>query len=450
MTTLKIPVTSSPLADRLAQRIEQRTARVAVLGLGYVGLPLAETFAWGGYPVIGFDIDPEKIEKLRKGESYIGHIDSERVAELAGSGRFEPTSDPSELSTADALIICVPTPLGEARQPDLSYIEKTGETIAPHLKPGQIVVLESTTYPGTTEEVLRPILEQNGLVAGKDFFLAYSPEREDPGNRDFATRNIPKVVGGLDQTSLKLALSLYGPIVDGVVPVSSVRVAEACKILENTYRAVNIALVNELKTVFTAMGIDVWEVIAAAKTKPFGFQAFYPGPGLGGHCIPIDPFYLTWVARQHGLNTRFIELAGEVNTAMPHYVIDRLTSALNDDGKAVRGSKILILGVAYKKDVDDPRESPAFEIMEMLLERGAKVTYNDPHIPSLPRMRDHSLQMNSVPLTPESLATQDCVLILTDHSRYDHDFVVKHSRLVVDTRNATAGVTADKCRIVKA
>jgi UDP-N-acetyl-D-glucosamine dehydrogenase len=451
MTTLNVTLPqSTSLADRLASRIEARTARVAVLGLGYVGLPLAETFAWGGYPVIGFDIDSNKIAKLRRGESYIGHICPERVAELAGSGRFEATSEPARLHTADALVICVPTPLGEARQPDLSYIVRTGEAIAPHLKPGQIVVLESTTYPGTTEDVLRPILERGGLKAGRDFFLAYSPEREDPGNRDFATRNIPKVVGGLDADSLRLALGLYRPIVDGVIPVSSIRVAEACKILENTYRAVNIALVNELKTVFTAMGIDVWEVIDAAKTKPFGFQAFYPGPGLGGHCIPIDPFYLTWVARQHGLNTRFIELAGEVNTAMPHYVVDRLAGALNDEGKAIRNARILILGVAYKRDVDDPRESPAFEIMEMLLARGAHVSYNDPHIPTLPRMRQHHLEMPSTPLTPETLGEQDCVLVITDHSRYDYEFIVQNSRLVVDTRNAIAGVSSPGCRIVKA
>jgi UDP-N-acetyl-D-glucosamine dehydrogenase len=455
MTTLKLAVPktlASPqsLADRLAARIEERTACVAVVGLGYVGLPLAETFAWGGYPVIGFDIDAEKVARLRRGESYIGHICSERVAELAQSQRFEPTTDPTRFAAADAIIICVPTPLGEAREPDLSYIVRTAETIQPHLRPGQLVVLESTTYPGTTEDVLQPILERGGLKAGRDFFLAYSPEREDPGNPDFATRNIPKVVGGLDETCARLALALYQPIVDGVVPVSSVRVAEACKILENTYRAVNIALVNELKTVFTAMGIDVWEVIAAAKTKPFGFQAFYPGPGLGGHCIPIDPFYLTWAARRYGLNTRFIELAGEVNTAMPHYVIERVAGALNDDGKAVKGARILVLGVAYKKDVDDPRESPAFEILEMLQARGAEVGYNDPHVPVLPRMRHHSLRMESMPLTPETLAEQDCVLLVTDHSRYDYEFIVQNARLVVDTRNATAGVSAPGCRIVKA
>jgi UDP-N-acetyl-D-glucosamine dehydrogenase len=443
------------LAEELATRVEMRAARVAVVGLGYVGLPLAETFAWGGYPVLGFDIDPDKVAKLRRGESYIGHICPERVRELAASGKFEPTCDPARFAEADAIIICVPTPLGEAREPDLSYIVRTAETLRPHLKAGQLVVLESTTYPGTTEELLLPLLEESGLKAGEDFFLAYSPEREDPGNRDFATRNIPKVVGGLDEVSLRLAVSLYEPIVDGVVPVSGTRVAEACKILENTYRAVNIALVNELKGVFTAMGIDVWEVIEAAKTKPFGFQAFYPGPGLGGHCIPIDPFYLTWVARKHGLNTRFIELAGEVNTSMPQFVVDRVVGALNDDGKALKGARVCVLGVAYKKDVDDPRESPAFAILEMLQRRGARVSYSDPHVPALPRMRHHpGLQMSSQPLTAEFLAAQDCVLIVTDHSRFDYDFIAAHSKLVVDTRNATRDLSgqrqAPRCRIVKA
>ena len=438
------------LVERLARRLQERTARVAVVGLGYVGLPLAETFAWGGFPVIGFDIDATKVEKLRNGESYIGHICSDRVGELNSSGRFEPTDDPARFVEADAIVICVPTPLGEAREPDLSFIENTGRTLMPHLRQGQLVVLESSTYPGTTEEVLLPILEESGLKAGEDFFLAYSPEREDPGNLDFATRNIPKVVGGLDDASRRLAVALYEPIVDGVVPVSSIRVAEACKILENTYRAVNIALVNELKGVFTAMGIDVWEVIEAAKTKPFGFQAFYPGPGLGGHCIPIDPFYLTWAARRLGLNTRFIELAGEVNTAMPQFVVDRIAGALNDEGKSVRGSKICVLGVAYKKDVDDPRESPAFPILEALQARGARVSYHDPHVPRLPRMRHHNLEMTSTPLTREFLAAQDCVLIVTDHTRIDCDLVVEHARLVVDTRNATARSRGGRARIVKA
>src|SRR4051794_17828722 len=381
MTVALAPTKARPtLADELRARIEARTARVAVLGLGYVGLPLAETFAWGNYPVLGFDIDPDKIAKLEKGESYIGHIEPERVAELVATGRFEATTDPGRLAQADVLVICVPTPLGEAREPDLSFVVRTARTIRDYLCRGQLVVLESSTYPGTTDEVVQPILEETGLIAGTDFFLAYSPEREDPGNRDFATRNIPKVVGGIDVTSRDLAVALYRPVVDGVVPVSSARVAEACKILENTYRAVNIALVNELKVVFDAMGIDVWEVIAAAKTKPFGFQAFYPGPGLGGHCIPIDPFYLTWAARKQGVNTRFIELAGEVNTAMPARVVERVTEALNDCKKPLKGSRVCVLGVAYKKDVDDPRESPAFPIMEQLQRRGAIVSYHDPLI----------------------------------------------------------------------
>jgi UDP-N-acetyl-D-glucosamine dehydrogenase len=447
--SIKQAVKKNALAERLADRLARRTARVAVVGLGYVGLPLAETFAWGGYPVIGFDIDSEKIARLRRGESYIGHICPERVAELNGSGRFEPTDDPGRFVEADAIVICVPTPLGEAREPDLSYIESTGRMLMPHLRQGQLVVLESSTFPGTTEEVLQPLLEESGLRAGQDFFLAYSPEREDPGNRDFATRNIPKVVGGLDAASRSLAVSLYEPIVDGVVPVSSIRVAEACKILENTYRAVNIALVNELKSVLTAMGIDVWEVIEAAKTKPFGFQAFYPGPGLGGHCIPIDPFYLTWAARKLGLNTRFIELAGEINTAMPLSVVDRVVQALNDEGKAVRGSRVCVLGVSYKKDVDDPRESPAFPILENLQARGAIVSYSDPHVPSLPRMRHHELRMDSASLTRDFLSSQDCVLIVTDHSRFDYDFIVANARLVVDTRNATSGHSG-RARIVKA
>lgn len=442
---------ASPLAKPLLSKLENRTAQIAVVGLGYVGLPLAETFAWGGYPVLGFDIDEEKVAKLKRGESYIGHICPERIAELNRSNRFDPTSDPARFVEADVIVICVPTPLGSAREPDLSYIENTGRTLMPQLRQGQLVVLESSTYPGTTEEVLQPILEESGLTAGKDFFLAYSPEREDPGNRDFATRNIPKVVGGLDETSTRLAVELYRPIVEGVVPVSSIRVAEACKILENTYRAVNIALVNELKSVFTRMNIDIWEVIDAARTKPFGFQAFYPGPGLGGHCIPIDPFYLTWAARRLGLNTRFIELAGEVNTAMPQYVVERLVEALNDEGKPIKGSTICVLGVAYKKDVDDPRESPAFPIMEELQRRGAIVTYSDPHVPSLPRMRHHpSLRMSSTPLTESFLSEQDAVLVVTDHSRFDFDLVVQHARLVIDTRNATGRCRPGTARIVKA
>ncbi len=442
--------TKKSRARQLRDRIELRTARVCVIGLGYVGLPLAETFAWGGYPVVGFDIDPKKVATLNQGQSYIGHICPERVAELVRSGRFEASADAQCFRSADALVICVPTPLTEARDPDLSYIIRTGQEIRRHLRAGQLVILESTTYPGTTADVLRPLLEESGLRAGQDFFLAYSPEREDPGNRDYATRNIPKVVGGINRVSRDLAVALYEPLVEGVVPVASTQVAEACKILENTYRAVNIALVNELKRVLGAMGIDIWEVIAAAKTKPFGFQAFYPGPGLGGHCIPIDPFYLTWAARKQGLSTRFIELAGEVNAAMPQHVVDRIAEALNEQGKPVKGSRVCVLGVAYKKDVDDPRESPAFPILEMLQRRGAEVTYNDPHIPSLPAMRHHMIRLDSQPLTEAFLAEQDCVVIVTDHAAYDYDWIIRHARLIVDTRNATAQCAAGPCRIWKA
>ncbi len=442
-------VMESP-AGSLMSRIKDRSASVGVVGLGYVGLPLAETFAWGGYSVLGFDVDADKVAKLKRGESYIGHIASSRVAELIATGRFDATTDSRQFATVDAIVICVPTPLTETREPDLSYIVSTAEAIRPHLRRGQLVVLESTTYPGTTTDMLRPILEKSGLTAGRDFYLAFSPEREDPGNKNFSTRTIPKVVGGIDEASRDLAVALYTPIVDGVVPVSSTGVAEACKILENTYRAVNIALVNELKVVFDAMGIDVWEVIAAAKTKPFGFQAFYPGPGLGGHCIPIDPFYLTWAARKYGLHTRFIELAGEINTSMPQYVVNRVAEALNTHGKPIKGSKICVLGVAYKKDVDDPRESPAFEIMESLERRGAAISYNDPHIPSLPRMRHHTIRQNSQSLTERFLAAQDCVLIITDHTAYDFPWIAEHSRLVVDTRNATKDCIDSRHKICKA
>jgi UDP-N-acetyl-D-glucosamine dehydrogenase len=442
--------TTESIAEQLASRIKLRIAQVAVVGLGYVGLPLAETFAWAGYPVIGFDIDPEKVKRLNTGQSYIGHISSGRIAELISTGRFEATADAHCFEEVDAIIICVPTPLTEAREPDLSYIIQTGKTLKKHLQRGQLVILESTTYPGTTDDLLRPILEESGLKAGRDFFLAYSPEREDPGNPNYSTRNIPKVVGGIDEQSLDLAVALYEPVVEGVIRVNSTRVAEGCKILENTYRAVNIALVNELKVIFDAMGIDVWEVIAAAKTKPFGFQAFYPGPGLGGHCIPIDPFYLTWIARKFGVNTRFIELAGEVNAAMPHYVVKRIGEALNDEGKPIKGSRVCVLGAAYKKNVDDLRESPAFAILELLQQRGAFVSYNDPHVPQLPAMRHHTIRLKSERLTEEFLATQDCVVIVTDHSAYNYEWIAAHARLLVDTRNATAGLASSRCRIVKA
>jgi UDP-N-acetyl-D-glucosamine dehydrogenase len=436
--------------SKLLAGIEARTARVGIIGLGYVGLPLARAFATAGYPVLGFDTDPAKVAKLTNGESYIGHITAESVATMKANG-FEATNQFDRLAEADAIIICVPTPLTEARDPDLGYVVASTRAIAATLRPGQLIVLESTTYPGTTRDVVLPILEAGGLRAGVDFFLAFSPEREDPGNPTFSAPTIPKVVGGLDPSSLEVAEALYGRVVVKVVPVSGPEVAEACKILENTYRAVNIALVNELKVLFDRMGIDVWEVIEAAKTKPFGFQAFYPGPGLGGHCIPIDPFYLSWVARKHGFTTRFIELAGEINTSMPTYVVGRVADALNDDGLAVKGSKVLLLGMAYKKDVDDPRESPGFELMELLLEKGAEVEYNDPHIPSLPTMRRYpDLKRDSRELSAEYLGSRDCVLIVTDHSSYDWPWIVEHSRLVVDTRNATRGLVATVGRIVRA
>jgi UDP-N-acetyl-D-glucosamine dehydrogenase len=438
------------LADRLRVRLAGKTAVVGVVGLGYVGLPLAEAFAAAGFAVRGFDVDAEKVNRLNRGESYIRHIPSDRVTELLRTERFCATAEPAVFGEVDVVVICVPTPLTEAREPDLSYVAATGRMLARHLRPGQLVVLESTTYPGTTDELLRPILEQSGLRAGHDFFLAFSPEREDPGNPKYSCRSIPKVVGGLTPTSRELAAQFYAAVVKDVVPVSSTRVAEACKILENTYRAVNIALVNELKLVFDAMGIDVWEVIDAAKTKPFGFQAFYPGPGLGGHCIPIDPFYLTWAARRAGVNTKFIELAGEVNTQMPAYVVQRIAMALNDHGKPLKGSNICVLGVAYKKNVDDPRESPAFTILEALEARGAVVNYHDPYIPTLPTMRHHAIRLSSQPLTAAFLRSQDCVVIVTDHDDVDYGFVVANSRLVVDTRNATAGVTSANCQIVKA
>lgn len=439
------------MREALEQKIRDKKAVVGVIGLGYVGLPLLNAFIKAGFKTMGFDIDQRKVDTLLKGQSYIKHIPAEMIANWLTSKQFEPTSDMSRLKEADCILICVPTPLNESRDPDMSYIEGTTEAIRAALRPGQLVVLESTTYPTTTRDVVLPILSKTGLKSGSDYFLAFSPEREDPGNPDFQAQRIPKVVGGLDPISGKLAEQLYGHAIVKVIPVSSAEIAEACKILENTYRCVNIALVNELKMLFDKMGIDVWEVIDAAKTKPFGFQAFYPGPGLGGHCIPIDPFYLTWLARKYGMTTRFIELAGEINTHMPDYVINRLMEFLNEDGKALKGSKIALLGMAYKKDVDDPRESPSFVLMEMLLARGAVVTYNDPHVPSLPKMRHHDVpDMDSSPLTPEYLAAQDCVLIATDHSAYDCDFIVQHSRLVLDTRNATKNVKAGREKIRKA
>jgi UDP-N-acetyl-D-glucosamine dehydrogenase len=437
-------------AAELLARIQAKQARVGIIGLGYVGLPLARTFAINGYSVLGFDVDPVKVARLHEGESYIGHIGAELIHEMRDHG-FDATTSFDRLDEPDVVIICVPTPLTEAREPDLSFVVRSIEAVAARLRPGQLIVLESTTYPGTTRGVVLPILEAAGLRAGQDFFLAYSPEREDPGNPRFSASGIPKVVGGLDPASLELAANLYSRAVVQVVRVSTPEVAEACKILENTYRAVNIALVNELKVLYDRMGIDVWEVIDAAKTKPFGYQAFYPGPGLGGHCIPIDPFYLTWVARKHGLNTRFIELAGEVNTSMPAYVVSRVGDALNALGKPIKGSKVLLLGMAYKKDVDDPRESPGFELLELLLHKGAVVEYNDPHIPRLPSMRHYpDLRLTSQELTPELLRAQDCVLVVTDHSAYRWDWIIEHSPLVVDTRGATRSISNGSGRVVRA
>lgn len=448
---MAVTTTQTSLYSQLLERLQNKTALVGIIGLGYVGLPLVQAFLRSGFRVMGFDVDPEKVARLRKGESYIKHIGSEWIGEAVGQGRFDPTDEMNRLSEPDAILICVPTPLTESRDPDLTYVEQTARQIARAVRRGQLVILESTTYPGTTRDVVLPILAESGLEIGREVFLAYSPEREDPGNPDHSAQRIPKVVGGINSESLELALTLYNHAVARTVPVSSCEVAEACKILENTYRSVNIAMVNELKVLFDRMGIDIWEVIEAAKTKPFGFQAFYPGPGLGGHCIPIDPFYLSWIARKYDMPTRFIELAGEINSSMPAYVVQRVAEALNDVGRPVRGSKIGLLGVAYKKDVDDPRESPSFKIMELLLRRGAIVSYNDPHIPQLPAMRHFDVpRLASEELTPAWLASQDCILITTDHSVYDWEFIVRYARLVVDTRNATRNVRENRSKIRKA
>jgi UDP-N-acetyl-D-glucosamine dehydrogenase len=443
--------------NKLKSVFESRQATVGVIGLGYVGLPLAATFAEGGYAVIGFDLDPTKIDKLLGGESYIRHIPPGRLAAIlrnrkpqAGEPAFHPTADFSFLRTCDAILICVPTPLTQHREPDLSYVTGTAETISRFLRPGQLVVLESTTYPGTTDEVVQPILERGGLRAGTDFHLAFSPEREDPNNPDFNTKTIPKLVGGITEECGTVAAALYETVIDTVIPVSSARVAEAAKLLENVYRSVNIALVNELKVLFDRMGLDVWEVIGAAATKPFGFTPFYPGPGLGGHCIPVDPFYLTWKARQYDLTTRFIELAGEVNHAMPAFVVEKLIDALNERGRSLKGASILVLGVTYKRDLDDTRESPALKVIELLLRKGAAVRYHDPYVPALGRSRKYNFNMQSVPLSRESLGSFDAVVITTDHSTIDYDLVVAASALVVDTRNATARVRSGRQKIVRA
>ncbi|HEV8607777.1 MAG TPA: nucleotide sugar dehydrogenase [Tepidisphaeraceae bacterium] len=434
----------------LAGKISNGSAVVGVIGLGYVGLPLLNAFHHGGHRVVGFDIDTKKIQMLKRGENYLKHLGESLFKALLSSGRFDATSDTSRMGECDVLISCVPTPLGTHLEPDLSFIENTTDDIARTLRAGQLVILESSTYPGTTREVMLPRLEARGLKCGTDFFLAYSPEREDPGRKDHNTQTIPKLVGGIDRISGELATALYRRAIKQVIPVSSAEVAEAAKILENTYRAVNIALVNEMKVVLSAMGIDIWEVIAAASTKPFGFQAFYPGPGLGGHCIPIDPFYLTWKAREVGHTSRFIELAGELNRSMPDYVVQRTSLALNERGKAVKGSRIIVLGLAYKPDVDDVRESPSLELIEKLEHLGAKVDYNDPHVPATHKMRRHDLKMESVALTPDALRSYDCVLIATHHSAYDWQLVADHAQLIVDTRNAMRNVKGGRDHIVAA
>jgi len=435
----------------LQKKIADRKVVVGVIGLGYVGLPLVREFCGAGIRVWGFDIDQRKIRMLKAGQTYIEHLPGRFFQDLIKKGRFTPTADMNQLAKPDAILIAVPTPLDKMRDPDMSYIEHTTADIAQRLRPGQLIVLESTTYPGTTREVCQPMLDATGLKLDRDYFLAFSPEREDPGRADITTKQIPKVVGGVTATSGKLAAAVYALALDHVVPVSTADIAEACKIVENVYRCVNIALVNELKMLFDRMGIDVWEVIDAAKTKPFGFQAFYPGPGLGGHCIPIDPFYLSWKAREFNTTTRFIELAGEINTHMPEYVVGRVMEALNERGKSLKGSSVLVLGLAYKKDVDDVRESPSVTLIELLQKHGAKVSYHDPHIPTAKPMREHNItNLKSVPLTPANLRKCDCVLIATDHSSVDYDLVCRHAPLVVDTRNATGGKRRPAGRVVKA
>ena len=446
--------------DRKPEFFKGAQLKVAIIGCGYVGLPLALRFAEAGHKVTGFDTDQNKVTMLNAGKSYIEHIQQAKIQQFVNSRHFSATTDFARLKEADVIIICVPTPLDERREPDLSYVEQTAISIQPHLQKGQLVVLESTTYPGTTEELVLPILERSGLRCpiavgqqheniGADFFLAFSPEREDPGNKQFGLAQIPKVVGGVNPPSGRSAQSLYAQVVARVVPVSSTRAAEMAKLLENIFRCVNIALVNELKMLSLRMGIDIWEVIDAAATKPFGYMPFYPGPGLGGHCIPVDPYYLSWKAREYDFSTRFIELAGEVNTAMPYHVVDAVAAALNDHKKSLKGAKLLILGVAYKKDVDDLRESPTLKIMQLLQQRGTQLDYNDPYFPQLHKMRHYNYEnMKSVALNPQSLGSYDAVVIATDHSSYDYVGIVDAAKLVIDTRNATRRVTRHRQKIV--
>lgn len=434
---------------KLITRIRNREAVVGIIGLGYVGLPLAIHFCRSGFKVMGFDVDGAKIAALTLGRSYIKHIPEEFVRELAAKGKFEATCDFSRLGDADCLLICVPTPLDAKMEPDLSYLLQTTGQIAKTIRAGQLVVLESTTYPGTTEEMMLPELARSNLKVGQDFFLAFSPEREDPGNKNFDASNIPKIVGGVTANCLEMATALYDCITR-TVPVSSTRVAELTKLLENTYRSVNIALVNEMKVLAHRMDIDLFEVINAAATKPFGYTPFFPGPGLGGHCIPIDPFYLAWKAREFGFDARFIHLAGEINVSMPEYVVTRTAEALARQGKDLKGSTILILGIAYKKDIDDDRESPGYAIMDMLTDRGALISYNDPLIARLRPTRKYSFRLESVELTPELLTTFAAVIIVTDHSVYDYGEIVKHAKLIVDTRNATAGLREGLAKVILA
>ena len=419
--------------EALLRKLKSREAVIGIVGMGYVGLPLALRYAEVGYQVVGFDVDRSKVDALNEGRSYIEHIEGNSV-KTARAKKFEATMDFRRASQADALIICVPTPLNRYREPDLSFVVGTTESLVPHLRGGQVVSLESTTYPGTTDEELRPRIESRGFAIGSDVFLCFSPEREDPGNPQYVTRTIPKVCGGATPDCLEVGVALYEQVIDKVVPVSSTRVAEMTKLLENIHRAVNIGLVNEMKIICDRMGIDVHEVIRAAATKPFGFVPYWPGPGLGGHCIPIDPFYLTWKAREYGLHTRFIELAGEVNRNMPEWVVGKVMEALNERGKALKGSRCLVLGIAYKKNVDDMRESPAVELMEILVRRGALVEYSDPHVPVFPKMREHKFDLRSVPLTSERIATYDVVLVATNHDLFDYELIKKHARLIVDTR----------------
>lgn len=437
---------------KFKQKVDRRESSIGVIGLGYVGLPLVLEFVAKGFKTVGFDIDQSKMEMIAAGKTYIKHIPDSSIAQLNTSGKFDATTDFSRIKEVDVIIICVPTPLTSHREPNLAYINSTAESIYPYLQKGQLVILESTTYPGTTDEVLLPMLEKSGLKAGKDFYLAFSPEREDPGNKSFTTGTIPKVVGGCTPESLERASYLYQQIVVETVPVSSTRTAEAVKILENIFRSVNIALVNELKVIYAKMGIDIWEVIDAAKTKPFGFMPFYPGPGLGGHCIPIDPFYLTWKAREYDSATKFIELAGEINTAMPMHVVNELMSALNEKGKALKNSSVLVVGLAYKKDVDDIRESPSLKLLEILKSMGAKIAYHDPYVPRMKKTRDYQMleELESVDLTPEAIRTFDAILISTAHTSVDYNELVRHAQLVIDTRNATKDVKEGREKIRKA